>query len=440
MRTLPPDPTQYTRLCRAIVAAEVSNTREMLTRHGFMVFGIILLTFVLRDPVIAAFLPVYICVEGGFIYEARRVGRKPMVTRTQYRMLLAQYVAGNLIFCLQPLWLFSYPQIEVRFLGMCILGGFAIHALTHHAATRDLAIIDGLLVSFSAAMMSAIWWINAPSIASAVLISLGISGLTLYFLSALHDCYLLAQQADANRRQLVHAQKVEAIGRLSGGIAHDFNNLLTVITGNLDLQEFEPDPLEQAKLREEARAAANRGARLVRALLASSRKSRLELESIAVAPFMAAFVEIARRVVPANLRFVHDQETDSDLSIITDRVQLEAALLNLINNARDAMEGGAGLLRLHTRMQIFTQTCDLVRIGRLRKGQYLMISVQDTGTGIPAHLLPSITDPYVTTKSEAKGSGLGLAMVNGFAQQTGGTLDLASTAGKGTHVHLYLPL
>lgn len=246
------------------------------------------------------------------------------------------------------------------------------------------------------------------------------------------------QEIEAQLRQ---AQKMEAIGNLTGGMAHDFNNLLSVIIGNLDLLRGRlkngaaPDP-EVDLLSGEALDAALRGADLTQRLLAFARRQPLRPQRIDVNDLVESITKLADRTLGEDIEI--RLELGADVwPVIADAAQLEAGLLNIVNNARDAMPKG-GRLTIATDNRNLDEDYTSLYPG-LAPGRYALIEVSDTGTGIPADVLNHIFEPFFTTKEPGKGTGLGLSMVFGFMKQSGGHINAYSEAGHGTTFRLYLP-
>ena len=237
---------------------------------------------------------------------------------------------------------------------------------------------------------------------------------------------------DEAREQLFQSQKMEAIGKLTGGIAHDFNNLLTVIAGNLDLLAALADSDRMQRLISEAQRATDRGARLTEHLLSYSRRQNLHPEAFDVNQLLLDFQVLLQRAVGESVEVNLDLESGLWGSRL-DRAQFESAMLNLAVNARDAITG-SGKLTLKTRnVKIAAQQ------GELAPGDYVLLAVSDTGSGMSPEVLTHAFEPFFTTKDVGKGSGLGLSMVYGFAKQSGGSIRLESTVGLGTTAQLYLP-
>jgi PAS domain S-box-containing protein len=246
--------------------------------------------------------------------------------------------------------------------------------------------------------------------------------------------YLVGEARDVSelrgaQEQLRQSQKMEALGQLTGGIAHDFNNLLTVVVGGLDLiAKREEDP-KLKRYAKNALEAAERGARLTAQLLAFSRVQRLEVQPIFVAPLIENMRPLLRNVLGPGIAKEFDLDREL-MPVLADPTQLELAVLNLAINARDAMmEGG----KLSIRTAPFTANGD----PELENGDYIELSIADTGTGMPPEVMERAFEPFFTTKEVGKGTGLGLSMVYGVARQSGGTARIISRPGEGTCIKLY---
>ncbi|MES2196437.1 MAG: ATP-binding protein [Pseudomonadota bacterium] len=244
-------------------------------------------------------------------------------------------------------------------------------------------------------------------------------------------------QRIAAEEQLRQAQKMEALGHLTGGIAHDFNNVLTVISGTIEILAEEvsakPEAAAVAKLISEA---ADRGAELTSHLLAFARKQPLRPREIDVNRLIVDSAKLFRPTLGAQIE-IESMLADSLWTALVDPGQLSSALLNLAINARDAMPGG-GKLTLETRNVTFDADY-AAAIGDVQPGNYVMIGVSDTGTGISEAIRDKVFDPFFSTKQVGKGTGLGLSMVYGFVKQSGGHIKVYSEEGHGTTFRLYLP-
>jgi len=236
--------------------------------------------------------------------------------------------------------------------------------------------------------------------------------------------------------QLRQSQKMEAIGQLTGGIAHDFNNLLMVIGGSLDM-------LDQRVTKEEkvtrylaaARHAVERGATLNQQLLAFSRRQDLRAETLCIDDLIRTFANLLDRAVGEAVT-VKIQDAPELWCCRTDAHQLETAILNLAINARDAMPQG-GTLTLKTSVRKLSAQAAVVN--GANAGDYVVVSVADTGVGMTPDVVDRVFEPFFTTKEVGKGTGLGLSQVYGFARQSGGFVTIESNPGTGTTVHIHLP-
>jgi PAS domain S-box-containing protein len=253
--------------------------------------------------------------------------------------------------------------------------------------------------------------------------------------------YLLAFSEDITEQrqvedQLRHAQKMEALGHLTGGLAHDFNNLLAIIIGNLDvLAELRPGDAEQTELVQGAINAALSGSELTKRLLAFARRQPLSPEQVSLNELIEEISKLLKRTLGQDIAI----ELDLDRSIppvAVDRVQLETAIANLANNARDAMPNGGRLLiathATHLDQDYAAHHAEVV------PGNYVLIEVSDSGEGIRPEVVAHIFEPFYTTKAPGKGTGLGLSMVFGFMKQSGGHINVYSEPGRGTTFRLYL--
>ncbi|WP_309628802.1 PAS domain S-box protein [Brevundimonas sp.] len=248
----------------------------------------------------------------------------------------------------------------------------------------------------------------------------------------------LAEKAKAEA-DLMHAQRMEAVGRLTGGVAHDFNNLLTVVIGALDLILKSPDDAARRhKLGEAALSAARRGERLTHQLLAFSRRQALRPETVDINALIRESDPLLRRAVGEAVAYKLKLRRGG-ARVIVDPAQFEAALLNLIVNARDALaERGQSE---GARITVQTQTCEVAAgdVVELAPGDYVCVTVSDTGAGMNAETMQRVFEPFFTTKAVGKGTGLGLSQVYGFARQSGGGVRITSAVGEGTAIQLYLP-
>ena len=243
-----------------------------------------------------------------------------------------------------------------------------------------------------------------------------------------------AQALEKAREILFQSQKLEAIGKLTGGVAHDFNNLLSVITNGLDLlRPVVKDP-EGIGLIDSMGKAAMRGAALTNQLLTFARQQPVTPEPRELNRVIAGFESVLRRATRSSVRF--DVELEGELpTVMIDVALFETALLNLVVNANDAtLDGGS--------IRVATHVSDIGegQIGALPPGRYVVVSVQDTGSGMSEEVIARAVEPFFTTKPTGKGTGLGLSQVYGMVQQFGGELKILSQPAQGTTMSLYFPV
>lgn len=252
--------------------------------------------------------------------------------------------------------------------------------------------------------------------------------------------YFFASQLDVTRRRSSEqayrqAQKMEAIGQLTAGLAHDFNNLLQVVAGNLDIVLGDSLDERQRRMIGNAARAAERGAKLTRQLLAFARKTRLEPKQVNLNDLIHEFGDLIDNTVGAHIRLVTALERRLP-AVQIDPNHLEMAVLNILINARDAMPGG-GTVTIAT--ELWKLNGDAAAHS-LPEGDYVVLSIRDEGQGMSAEVRQRAIEPFFTTKGKERGTGLGLAMVHGFLQQSLGRLEIESEPGLGTTMRLLFPV
>jgi len=253
-----------------------------------------------------------------------------------------------------------------------------------------------------------------------------------FFFGVIYDL----TEAKQNEERLVDAQKTEAVTQLTAGIAHDFNNMLTVIQGNLEMLDAHVADRDGRELLSEVLGAIEDGGRLVKQLLAFSRKQTLDPRVIDLNQLVAGLLKLLRRTISENIE-IRDILGAGMTPVEVDPQQLENAILNLVINARDAMPGG-GRISIET---------DMVDADNVMPGadihpstdRYARITIRDSGPGIPEDIMSRIFEPFFSTKAPGKGSGLGLSMAQGFTRQSGGDLLLETIPGQGTTLSILLP-
>lgn len=245
-------------------------------------------------------------------------------------------------------------------------------------------------------------------------------------------------ERNALENQLRQAQKMEAVGILAGGVAHDFNNIMSAITGSAYLMELTmaADDQNHAHL-DQIVQSANRASALTQSLLAFSRKQVVNLQQIDLNEIVAPFGKFLLRLLREDIE-MSIKQSEQKLPVVVDKGQIEQILMNLVTNARDAMPKG-GRIFIRTSFQEIDQHF-MVTHGYGEPGLYAMLTVSDTGAGIPEDIQRHIFDPFFTTKEQGKGSGLGLSMVYGIVKKHKGYINVYSEIGRGTTFRIYLPM
>ncbi|MGP0060051.1 MAG: PAS-domain containing protein [Beijerinckiaceae bacterium] len=253
--------------------------------------------------------------------------------------------------------------------------------------------------------------------------------------AALAELKLASEQERRARAALAQAQKMEAVGSLTGGLAHDFSNLLTIIIGNLAMIDVGDRQNIAGKIAP-ALGAARRGADLIRRLLAFSRQQPLEPKVVHVPESLAGMMPLLRQSLPEAIEVEAPLEAMTDAWVRVDPSQFDCAILNLALNARDAMPNGGKLSITCECRKVSAAESSAIGCGA---GDYVCVSLIDTGVGMDSETLARAFEPFFTRKEFGRASGLGLSMVYGFARQSGGAVRLRSVLGEGTRVTLYLP-
>jgi signal transduction histidine kinase/CheY-like chemotaxis protein len=357
-------------------------------------------------------------------------------TPLAFYTIIGLNLAIGITFAWLPVYLWMQGQQSFYFAAMALLVGstlntFLIRSSLWYQAVCFVAPNAGafLLIAVNIAGQG----LPTGEVVALVVIA---SAVLLYFLVAVVEMHRMHVTHEQTRDQLLQSQKTEVIGRLTGGVAHDFNNLLNVISGYLEVALSEESETDRNTAIQGALKAATRGGNLVHQLLAFARKARLESRSVSVDTTLTELGEMANRVIPSSI-VVDFGCNKSGLFVLADPVSLTTALLNLLLNARDAISG-SGRIQLSATGAPSTELPAGMTYDKAYT-DFVLFTVKDSGHGMSADLIDRVTEPFFTTKQVGFGSGLGLSMVQGFAQQSGGGIHIASNLGVGTTVYVALP-
>ena len=258
----------------------------------------------------------------------------------------------------------------------------------------------------------------------------------------LEDTYAQLRQEVMERKEiekkLLHAHKMEAIGTLAGGIAHDFNNILSTILGYAQIAKHDAPPGSSfADDLDKVLIAANRAKDLVTQILAFSRQSNVERIPMKVQTLLKEALKMLRPSIPTTIKIKQDIDPDSK-TIVADPTQVHQIIMNLCTNAYHAMEETGGLLSIELKTSVIDTEAQCMEL-QINPGEYVELSVRDTGSGIESDVIGKIFDPYFTTKEAGKGTGMGLAITYGIITDYGGTITVESVLGEGTTFHVFFP-
>lgn len=420
---------QFRRRVADFLAIEQEQAPDRPLRLILIAAGIVLMLVYDGSPWVAVIAPIYFISDLTYVRHVGRVARAAQVTRGMLTSLLAHHGVTIAAFTAFAVANAFWPTVTGSRAAALLMFGQALNCIGYDTRSQDAARIGVAIVALGAQLTTyGVGAVNGFDSAERIFLHIAVLLITVYFAQVVLTTAATRARLSARTEELVHAQKGEAVGRLTSGIAHDFNNLLTVMRGNIDLLGEVP-AAERDPLLQEIGDATERGGHLVSQLLAASRRAPSDTRMLDLAPFLEGFARFARRVLPANVVLVVDAE--APLGLRTDPSQFEAAMLNLIVNARDAMVDGGTITLCAVEIASPAAPSDT--------GPWIMITVADDGPGMEPAVLARATEPFVTTKPPGQGSGLGLAMVTDFARRAGGTFELDSAPGQGTRARLRLP-
>lgn len=347
------------------------------------------------------------------------------VSGERLAVLLSASAFVAMWFSLMPIYISSLNNGAFVVLAMCGCGGVALHALSRNAGFSMSAYIDVFVTMFMTFFVFAFAVSHTELVWQKATIIVGGISISGYFLVSFFEIIAVRQALSDKLKADAQDQKMRSLGQLTSGIAHDFNNLLTVIGGNIDLAQLDPQSPDSTEYLNNARLATNRSSVLIKNLLAYARKSHLRTERLSAGQLLNRIESILLRVLPANID-LRILQIEDPAFVDIDQAMLENAILNLAINARDALVGQPGQIIIETSLN--------------RNRTEVLLSVKDDGPGMTSATLDNATDPFFTTKGVGEGSGLGLSMVKGFAEQSGGTLHISNRSPKGLSAELRLPV
>lgn len=431
----PPVMSDYRSQITAIRASLDGPRIEVVGRFLLPGLGVALVSALTADLVVLLIYLFFLLTQAmlfGFLGT-----RKARCSRSEY--ILALVLAGltSTTFVGMTMYMWSTNILLAQFAGYCMVQGFAIFVLTRSSNVIELMALDTVPILVGALYAtSSLALLMQDQVHPAVTFIIAALILAYYVLSLFNVYQTKAKLRRAEQRTIA-GERLEAVGHLTGGLAHDFNNILTAVLGQLDLYALLTNPAEKDDCVAAAHQSATRAAKLTAQLLFFARKARLSAVATDLTDYLAEFATQARSMLPAGAQLQTNLPPDLPL-VHVDREKLDAVLQQLTLNARDAIMAGG---RLILALELARETSGRKMQGdtALIPGDYCVISLADTGSGISPEHQSRVFEPFFTTKSKGQSSGLGLPMAAGFAELSGGAISINSDPGAGTTVRLYLP-
>ncbi|MEO0574548.1 MAG: response regulator [Pseudomonadota bacterium] len=384
-------------------------------------------------------LPVWFAVTYSIICFEKYLHSRPLqhYSRRRYFSYLGLGATTTVIASYLPLFLWFQGGEPFHFAAMAYLLGATLNTFLVHSRSWQLMVCYAGPNAIVLCIIAVSYFVRSGFSTQGYITLLIAVLISSYFGVSVWHAIRRRRRDDATQERLLRAQKMETLGNLSGGIAHDFNNILMVISGNLELLQYATSDDEREQLAAQALSATERSAGLVRQLLAFGRQSQLSPEAVNIGELFDELQVMVKRLVPTYINVTFDADSDLD-AIWIDKSTLQATLINLVTNARDAMQSSGEILIRAQLTHVQSSGLD-ISTGRLDAGDYIEFTVRDSGTGISPDVFGRVLEPFFTTKEVGAGAGLGLSMVAGFARQSSGGVDIASTVDAGTCVSLYVP-
>lgn len=419
-----------------IADSEALGSRLFLTHTGLIALGAVGALVVMNQGFLAVLMFIYI---GLFTLEKFGAGTALRYNRADALnwvrgLLFARALAYNAII----IYVWTLEGSIYHMVAMALIVASTINIFVHNPSN---------IINMSCVVLPN--WLAFAVISGLIYIQYGLSPeflgsllvifcITPYFLISLMKLQGTLEELSTAKRDLMRSRRLDGMGKVAGGVSHDFNNILSVVSGSLQLLENTTDKLERQELFDVATKAIAHGASLNRQLIALGKKSPLLPRSITLTSAVQEFTKFAERVLPENIK-ISITQFDPQLKVLVDPGMLQSAMLNIALNAKAAMPDG-GKIKIGVRLAAASEIGDFTKSNRKNGGEYAILSMEDTGTGMSPELREQAFEPFFTTREVGGGSGLGLPMVKGFVEQSNGALKLTSRLGFGTCVEMFLPI
>ncbi len=428
-------PLKYEEEIRHLKKSEIGSTRELVFRQSLVGVVGVMIYLATNDPIILAWIPLFLSLN--FLYYVLLHATTIPFTMARYIGMNLVFVLASTVFTFMPIYIWvTATDTAVKAAAIFAVLGHGIFSLCHHTRRTLAAFWDNVLVLSAIGAVTLYQASVMDNVLQQLVFIVGGGGVMFYYLLA-HNAAINDRQDLSNiRYDMLEAMKLNAMGQITAGVAHDFNNKLTVIQGNIDLAALAHDPIDRAERLADARAAAENAADVVAHMRAFVRKSPLSVKTVNLTSFSTYFTDTTRGYLPETLDFNILRDPAAE-TLDTDPSLLETALLNLVLNSRDSMAQTGGTIELHI------APCDLnTWSGRAPSapGPYLRFDMCDTGPGLPIEKFRLVQEPFYSSKASGMGTGLGLSLVKGFTEQTGGALELRNRPIGGLMVSMLLPV
>ena len=427
-------PLDYSEQVQAMQSGETFSNRDYVLRNLLVLICCATLVYATGDLIYLIWGLGYGVVNTAYTVALRRM--EPPFVRRKYFFVCALHILGNLVYGALPLLLWVLEtDAALRAVAVFALAGAIMQHLTRKNLLLWTTVADGLTVALITGTIAMMLILSLETTGQRAVVAVGSTAVIVYYVHSLMDSTRAMLQQHNSRKEAIELQKSNAISQITAGIAHDFNNILTAVQGFVELSELEDNPRERAVLLQQARVSTRQAIDIVAKMTAYVERSQISPSRIDIDEYLdsprAAFDVLA----PEFVEVVVEAE-ESGLRVYVDRAHLDTALINLAQNAIEALAEQPGRLAL----RVAKTRGDQWPTTGLRKQQtYVVFRVTDTGGGIRSTDLKQVTEPFFTTKSKAGGSGLGLSMVKGFARQSGGALVLRNHDAGGLEANLILP-
>ena len=419
-------PTDPRDVVSALKEADFGTPTELILRFSVVLILGAVIAICANLPITWLWLLLYPTTEALYYLQLHRALRQP--SQMNMRLAVLAYMVAAATFVAFPMFCVHLSNLTLVAVMAIAQIGMVLYTCWRPRISKPIAVFDVLMVFGMAGNAVIAFWDITTELWAHFVLTASLLSLAAYYAMTIHRILALHDEWEERRLRAAETMKAEALGRLVGGVAHDFNNILTVVIGNLELHKEVPPGPERDVLLDEAREAALRAARLTGQLLAYGRKAPLTPTVASLQAHVDAVEPLLRRLLPASVAL--DIRIPASIQYVAlDRAQFTAALLNLVSNAADAFDTRRGKIWIKAW---------LVREDSQQKE--FALSVIDTAGGLPPEIEADVLEPYFTTKPIGSGSGLGLPMVNGFAEQSGGRLILQNRPGEGLAVTLILPM